>query len=142
VRVAYTGRETIHGEIVRSARTEGHARTPLQLAIGRLVNVLLVAAVMMCLVLAMVRLQRCVTYLRGVDLEIRAGELIVLPGPFGSGNGTLLNILGGLDFASDGTALFQDHDLTQADECALTPYRRPHVGFRLPAVFVNLPVNF
>ncbi len=58
VRVAYTGGETIYGEIVRSARTEGHARTPLQLAIGRLVNVLLVAAVMMCLVLAMVRLRQ------------------------------------------------------------------------------------
>ena len=51
--------------------------------------------------------------LRGVDLEIRAGELIVLLGPSGSGKSTLLNILGGLDFASGGTALFRDHDLTQ-----------------------------
>jgi Ca2+-transporting ATPase len=56
VRVAYTGRETIYGEIVRSARMEGHARTPLQLAIGRLVNMLLIAAVAVCLVLAVVRL--------------------------------------------------------------------------------------
>ena len=67
--------------------------------------------------------------LRGVDLEIRAGELIVLLGPSGSGKSTLLNILGGLDFATGGTALFRDHDLTRADERALTSYRREHVGF-------------
>ena len=48
VRIATTGGETIYGEIVRSARERAHARTPLQVAIGRLVNVLLVAAVMMC----------------------------------------------------------------------------------------------
>jgi putative ABC transport system ATP-binding protein len=58
--------------------------------------------------------------LRGVDLEIRAGELIVLLGPSGSGKSTLLNILGGLDYASGGTAFFKDHDLTRADEGALT----------------------
>ena len=67
--------------------------------------------------------------LRGVDLEIRAGELIVLLGPSGSGKSTLLNILGGLDSASGGTALFRDHDLTRADERELTRYRREHVGF-------------
>jgi len=67
--------------------------------------------------------------LRGVNLEIRAGELIVLLGPSGSGKSTLLNILGGLDFATGGTALFRDHDLTRADERALTSYRREHVGF-------------
>jgi putative ABC transport system ATP-binding protein len=67
--------------------------------------------------------------LRGVTLEIHAGELIVLLGPSGSGKSTLLNILGGLDFATGGTALFRDHDLTRSDERALTRYRREHVGF-------------
>ena len=46
--------------------------------------------------------------LRGVDLEIPKGEVVVLLGPSGSGKSTLLNILGGLDRATDGTALFHD----------------------------------
>ena len=67
--------------------------------------------------------------LRGVDLELRAGELVVLLGPSGSGKSTLLNILGGLDSASSGEAWFQDHDLTREDDRSLTRYRREHVGF-------------
>ncbi len=67
--------------------------------------------------------------LRGVDLELRPGELIVLLGPSGSGKSTLLNILGGLDTASSGEAWFEDHDLTREDDKELTRYRREHVGF-------------
>jgi len=67
--------------------------------------------------------------LRGVDLEIGAGEFIVLLGPSGSGKSTLLNILGGLDTPTSGTIRFMDHDLTSADEEELTRYRREHVGF-------------
>ena len=67
--------------------------------------------------------------LRGVDLEIPKGELVVLLGPSGSGKSTLLNILGGLDRASDGRAWFQDTELTSLSDRALTQYRREHVGF-------------
>jgi len=67
--------------------------------------------------------------LRGVDLDIRRGELVVLLGPSGSGKSTLLNILGGLDSPTAGTAMWCDHDLARADETALTRYRREHVGF-------------
>jgi len=67
--------------------------------------------------------------LRGVDLELLRGELVVLLGPSGSGKSTLLNILGGLDTASAGEAWFQDHDMTREDDRELTRYRREHVGF-------------
>jgi putative ABC transport system ATP-binding protein len=67
--------------------------------------------------------------LRTVDLEIFQGEFIVLLGPSGSGKSTLLNILGGLDVPSSGEAYWRDHNLVDADEAALTRYRREHVGF-------------
>jgi putative ABC transport system ATP-binding protein len=67
--------------------------------------------------------------LRGIDLELAPGELVVLLGPSGSGKSTLLNILGGLDAATSGEAWFEDHDLTRADDRSLTRYRREHVGF-------------
>jgi putative ABC transport system ATP-binding protein len=67
--------------------------------------------------------------LRGVDLEIAAGEFIVLLGPSGSGKSTLVNILGGLDSASGGRVLFRDDEITGFGEGELTRYRRDHVGF-------------
>ena len=67
--------------------------------------------------------------LRGADLDLYAGEFLVLLGPSGSGKSTLLNILGGLDTPTGGVVRFRDHDLTDGDDEALTRYRRDHVGF-------------
>jgi putative ABC transport system ATP-binding protein len=67
--------------------------------------------------------------LRGVDLVIPAGEILVLLGPSGSGKSTLLNIIGGLDRPSSGTLLYRDLDLTAMDDRELTRFRRGDVGF-------------
>lgn len=67
--------------------------------------------------------------LRGVNLEIPAGELVVLLGPSGSGKSTLLNLLGGLDRASGGQLWFFERELSAMNEAQLTRYRRHHVGF-------------
>ena len=67
--------------------------------------------------------------LRGVDLDLGPGELVVLLGPSGSGKSTLLNILGGLDLPSSGRVIYRGRDLTTATESELTAYRRAHVGF-------------
>jgi putative ABC transport system ATP-binding protein len=67
--------------------------------------------------------------LRGVEFSVAAGAMLVLLGPSGSGKSTLLNILGGLDHATSGHAWFDDRDLTEFDDDALTEYRRASVGF-------------
>jgi putative ABC transport system ATP-binding protein len=67
--------------------------------------------------------------LRGVDFDLFEGEFVVLLGPSGSGKTTLLNILGGLDVPTSGEVIYRDHNLTAADDRALTLYRREHVGF-------------
>ncbi len=67
--------------------------------------------------------------LRGIDLTLYRGELVVLLGPSGSGKSTLLNILGGLDAPSGGEVRYLGHALTGASEAALTRFRREHVGF-------------
>ncbi len=67
--------------------------------------------------------------LRGVDLELRAGEFVVLLGASGSGKSTLLNILGGLDAPTTGRVECRGHPLTGAGDEELTRFRREHVGF-------------
>jgi len=67
--------------------------------------------------------------LKGVDLEVAAGEIIVILGPSGSGKSTLLHMLGGMDRPTAGTVHFRDIDLTALSNSELTLYRRNHVGF-------------
>ena len=67
--------------------------------------------------------------LRGVDLDLYAGELVAILGASGSGKTTLVNILGGLDTATEGRVLYRGQNLTRADDHELTEYRRHYVGF-------------
>ncbi len=67
--------------------------------------------------------------LTGVDLDLYAGELVVLLGPSGSGKSTLLNNLGGLDVPTSGSLTYRGRDLSNANEMELTRFRRDSVGF-------------
>jgi putative ABC transport system ATP-binding protein len=67
--------------------------------------------------------------LRGIDVEIGEGEIVVLLGPSGSGKSTFLNVLGGLDRPTSGRVWFRDEELTSYDDRRLTLFRRDHVGY-------------
>lgn len=67
--------------------------------------------------------------LRSVDFCLNRGEIVVLLGPSGSGKTTTLNLIGGLDRATQGQILFNGQDITGYDDKQLTDYRRDKVGF-------------
>src|SRR5690554_1470407 len=67
--------------------------------------------------------------LRGIDLKLYDSELVVMLGASGSGKSTLVNILGGLDTATEGEVFYRDKNLTRASDKELTAYRRDYVGF-------------
>lgn len=67
--------------------------------------------------------------LKGVNLDVREGEFLVILGESGCGKSTMLNILGGMDQLTGGTFLFDGEDYSHADEKTLTMYRRHSVGF-------------
>ena len=80
-----------------------------------------------------------VAALRGVDLEIAAGELLVVAGPSGSGKSTLLHLLGALDEPDAGSVRFEGRDLAAVPERERTLLRRRHLGFVFQA-FHLVPV--
>jgi putative ABC transport system ATP-binding protein len=67
--------------------------------------------------------------LRGVNVPLYEGELMVLLGPSGSGKSTLLNIVGALDVPTSGRVLYRGDDIAGHGERELTNFRRDHVGF-------------
>jgi len=73
--------------------------------------------------------ETAVDALRGVSLDVRAGELVAVMGPSGSGKSTLMHILAGLDKPTTGTVEIAGTDITKLDDQDLTKLRRKHIGF-------------
>ena len=67
--------------------------------------------------------------LRGIDLEIKAGESLAIVGPSGSGKSTLLHVLGALEPPSAGEILWCGRDLTRLDQRELARFRNRELGF-------------
>jgi putative ABC transport system ATP-binding protein len=67
--------------------------------------------------------------LRGVDLDIGAGQLTAVMGPSGSGKSTLMHILAGLDRPTEGQVTIAGRDITRLSDNELTLLRRRHIGF-------------
>jgi putative ABC transport system ATP-binding protein len=73
--------------------------------------------------------ETAVDALRGVDLDVRSGELVAVMGPSGSGKSTLMHILAGLDKPTSGTVEIAGTEITGLDDTKLTRLRREHIGF-------------
>ena len=70
-----------------------------------------------------------VDVLKGIDLEVAAGETIALVGASGAGKSTLLHILGTLDRPTSGKVLFKGEDVFRRNDMALAQFRNRAIGF-------------
>ncbi len=67
--------------------------------------------------------------LKGIDLEVRAGECLAVVGPSGAGKSTLLHILGALDRPTEGRVWFRDEEVFERSDAELARFRNRRVGF-------------
>ena len=67
--------------------------------------------------------------LKGVNLEIYKNEFVVVLGESGCGKSTMMNIVGGMDFLTDGTLTIEGKDFSHPSDAELTRYRREYIGF-------------
>lgn len=77
--------------------------------------------------------------LDGVDFSINKGEFVIIAGASGAGKSTILNILGGMDSATDGHIYVDGNEITKYNTKELTTYRRYDIGFVFQ--FYNLVQN-
>jgi len=73
--------------------------------------------------------KRTLEVLRGVSLTVGRGEFLALRGASGAGKSTLLHLLGGLDSPNAGTVLFEERNLVELSDYALTRFRNRYIGF-------------
>jgi putative ABC transport system ATP-binding protein len=73
--------------------------------------------------------QAAVDALRGVSLDVMAGELVAVMGPSGSGKSTLMHLLAALDKPTTGTVLIAGQDVGSLSDSEVTKLRREHIGF-------------
>ena len=73
--------------------------------------------------------EAAVDALRGVDLDVPAGQFTAIMGPSGSGKSTLMHLLAGLDRPTTGAVYVGTEDITTMSDKALTKLRRRHIGF-------------
>ena len=67
--------------------------------------------------------------LKGIDLEVRKGEIVSIVGPSGAGKTTLLMIMGTLEKADSGQIYIDDHELSALSEKKLSDFRNRNIGF-------------
>lgn len=67
--------------------------------------------------------------LRGINLEIKKGEVVSITGPSGTGKSTLLNLVGCLDNFDSGTLTISGTDISSCEVDALSDFRNKHIGF-------------
>ena len=75
------------------------------------------------------RQQAEIEVLRGIHMEVAAGEMVAIVGPSGAGKSTLLHLLGGLDRPSSGAIHYDDWALHQFRDEELADFRNRHIGF-------------
>ena len=63
-----------------------------------------------------------------VSFDVKKGEWVAIMGPSGAGKSTIMNIIGGMDTASEGTVILDGTDITKISDRALTNIRRDKIG--------------